>query len=87
MCWPVFDRSGEEIRLEISGHAIPAISEPSQYSVSVNNGIVTLEGGAETATIAHEIVAGARRVLGVVAVRDRIAYPPPQVAASPGLFF
>jgi hypothetical protein len=52
----------------------------------MNNGIVPLEGGAAT-TIAHEIVAGARRVLGVVAVRDRIAYPPPQVAASPGLFF
>lgn len=83
----VFDRSDEELRLEILRHVIPAISEAGQYSVRVNNGIVTLEGGAETATTAHEIVAGTRRVKGVVAVRDRIAYPIPQVPASPGPLF
>ncbi len=44
----VFDRPDEEIRLEIISQVIPALSEPSWYSVSVKDGVVTLEGTPET---------------------------------------
>ncbi len=83
----VYDRPDHEIRMEIVQDVIPKITEPSQFQVTVQKGIVTVTGGAETATIAREVVGAARRVQGVVAVRDRIAYPLPPVPASPGPFF
>jgi CBS domain-containing protein len=82
-----FDRPDTDIRLEVVQHAIPLVAEPSQFQVAVKNGIVTLTGAADTAAIAHELVAKVRQVQGVVAVRDRIVYPLPQVPASPGPYF
>ena len=41
----------------------------------VKDGIVTLEGQAETSEFGHEIVQRVRHVQGVVAVRDRLSYP------------
>jgi CBS domain-containing protein len=72
----VFDRPDEEIRLEITGQVIPRLSEPSWYWVRVQDGIVTLEGTPETMSIGREVLNQVRRVQGVVAVRDRLAYPP-----------
>ena len=83
----VFDRPDEEIRLEITGQVIPRLSEPSWYSVLVKDGIVTLEGTPETASIGHEVLDQVRRVQGVVAVRDRLVYPLPPVPATPGPYF
>ncbi len=82
----VFDRSDDEIRAEVAG-IIPAQSEPSWYSVVVRDGIVTLEGSPETVSIGRDIVSRARRVEGVVAVRDRLAYPVPPVPSRPGPYF
>ena len=46
--------------------------------MTVTNGIVTLEGTPETASVGHDIVAEVGHVQGVVAVRDRLHYPPSQ---------
>ena len=83
----VFDRPDEEIRLEITGQVIPRLSEPSWYSVRVQDGIVTLEGTPETVSIGHEVLHQVRRVQGVVAVRDRLVYPLAATPAAPGPYF
>jgi osmotically-inducible protein OsmY len=44
--------------------------------VTVKDGIVTLTGVPETSETGHEIVRQIRHVQGVVAVRDRLSYPP-----------
>jgi CBS domain-containing protein len=83
----VYDRLDEEIRAEIVNQTIPHLSEPSWYSVIVKDGIVTVEGNPETVSIGHEVLRRIRHVQGVVAVRDRLVYPLPPVAASPGPYF
>jgi hypothetical protein len=50
--------------------------------VIVKDGIVTVEGTPETVSIGHEVLARIRHVQGVVAVRDRLVYPVPPVAAA-----
>jgi osmotically-inducible protein OsmY len=44
----------------------------------VKDGIVTLTGVPETRETGHEIVRRVRHIQGVVAVRDRLAYPTPR---------
>jgi CBS domain-containing protein len=79
----VFDRLDAEIRDEIVGEVIPRLSEPSWYSVTVKDGVVTVEGTPETVSIGHEVLARIRHVQGVVAVRDRLVYPVPPITAAP----
>ena len=83
----VFDRTDEEIRVEIMSQVISGRSEPSQYSVIVKDGVVRLEGTPETVAVGHDVVR-ARHVQGVVAVRDHLVYrfpPSPRWPhASPG---
>jgi CBS-domain-containing membrane protein len=76
----VFDRLDEEIRTEITGQVIPQISEPSQYSVIVKDGVVTVEGTPESVSIGHKVLARIRNVRGVVTVRDRLVYPVPRLS-------
>jgi CBS domain-containing protein len=83
----VFDRLDEEIRDEIISQVIPRLSEPSWYSVTVKDGIVTVEGTPETVPIGHEVLRRICHVQGVVAVRDRLVYPAPPVVAAPGPYF
>ena len=59
----VFDRTDAEIREEIMTRVIAGRSEPSQYSVIVTDGLVTLEGNPETVAIGHALVAQTRQVL------------------------
>jgi CBS-domain-containing membrane protein len=47
-----------------------------RFTVSVRNGVVTLEGHLEDADSGRAIVADAWHVEGVVSVRDRLDYPP-----------
>ncbi|MFI5080035.1 MAG: hypothetical protein ACHQCE_03110 [Streptosporangiales bacterium] len=54
---------------------------------AVRDGVVTLEGTPETASIDRDLVGRARHVQGVVAVRDRLVYPVPPVPSSPGPYF
>ena len=73
----IFDRPDEEIKDEITGHVIPVelLEDPHQFAVSVQAGVVTLEGSPETASLGRALVRKVRHVQGVVAVRDRLSYP------------
>jgi CBS domain-containing protein len=71
---------GEEIRNDIAVCESPA--DAAMLDVSVSDGVVTLTGRPRTCTQGHDIVRRARHVRGVVAVRDRLDYPPP----GPGAF-
>jgi CBS-domain-containing membrane protein len=74
----VFDRPDGEIRREITENVIlnELHTDAEPFTVTVDNGIVTLEGTPETAELGRAIAARARHVEGVVAVRDRLQYPP-----------
>jgi CBS-domain-containing membrane protein len=74
----VFDRPDGEIRREITENVIldELRADPGHFTVTAENGIVTLEGTPETAELGRAVVARARHVEGVVAVRDRLRYPP-----------
>ena len=60
---------------------------PGRFTVTVKDGIVTLEGKPDDRPLGREIIARARRVQGVVSVRDRLSYPLPEQPANPGHFF
>jgi CBS domain-containing protein len=73
----VFDRSDEEIRKEVTNDVLwhEFGADPRQFAVTVQAGVVTLAGHAETAALGDVIVRKVRHVQGVVAVRDRLSYP------------
>jgi CBS domain-containing protein len=75
----VFDRTDEAIRGEILDEILLGefLVDPKAFDVSVKDGIVTLAGRPETSDNGHRIVRRVRHVQGVVAVRDRLTYPPP----------
>jgi CBS-domain-containing membrane protein len=80
-----YNRPDEGIRGEITDEVLlnGFCLDPAGFTVTVQDGIVTLAGRPETAELGREIVAGIRHVQGVVAVRDRLSYPPPW-PAGPG---
>jgi len=65
---------GEEIRNDIATCESPADAE--LFDVSVTDGVITLTGRPRTCEQGHDVVRRARHVQGVVAVRDRLTYPP-----------
>jgi len=75
----VFDRTDKDIRKEIADDVLLGEFgvDPLAYYVAVKDGVVTLGGRPETNEIGHEIARRVRHVQGVVAVRDRLDYPPP----------
>jgi CBS domain-containing protein len=75
----VYSRPDEEIRKGICDEMIldKLLTDPARYTVTVQDGVVTLEGKPETASLGHDLASHARHVQGVVAVRDRLSYPPP----------
>jgi CBS-domain-containing membrane protein len=81
----MFDRSDEDIRQEIQDQVIrhELRTDPATFTVEVKDGIVTLEGVAETTEFGHEIVELVQHVHGVVAVRDRLSYPRPPEPPDP----
>jgi CBS domain-containing protein len=74
----VFDRMDSAIEHEIANDVILGefLVDPATIRVTVMDGIVTLVGRPETNDTGHEIVRRVRHVPGVVAVRDRLDYPP-----------
>jgi len=76
----VFDRTDQDIRKEITDEVILGefMADPLVFQVSVKDGVVTLAGCPETNETGHDIVRRVRHVQGVVAVRDRLNYPPPE---------
>jgi CBS-domain-containing membrane protein len=75
----VFDRTDSAIRKEITHDVLLGefLVDPTAFQVTVMDGIVTLAGRPGTRGTGHEIVRRVRHVPGVVAVRDRLTYPPP----------
>ena len=72
----VFDRPDEDIRRDIVDTMLlhEFLVDPRQFRVTVEGGVVTLEGTPETTALGRALVRKARHVPGVVAVRDRLAY-------------
>ena len=84
----VFDRPDEEIRSEVVDEIIlrEFLIDPAQITVTVAEGVVTLRGNPETASLGHELADKIRHVRGVVAVRDEFVYPPTNRSIA-GLYF
>lgn len=82
----VFSRSDSDIRGEILDEVIrhDLCTDPAAFTVAVKDGIVTLEGLAETREFGQDIAQRVRHVRGVVAVRDRLSYPRPPEPPSGG---
>ncbi|HEU5389676.1 MAG TPA: CBS domain-containing protein [Streptosporangiaceae bacterium] len=80
----VFDRTDAAISKEITEGVLLGefLTDPLIFSVTVKDGIVTLSGRPETSETGHEIVRRVRHLQGVVAVRDRLDYPPPERPAD-----
>jgi CBS domain-containing protein len=75
----VYSRPDEEIRKEICDEVIPNgfLADPPRLTVTVHDGIVTLEGKPDTGWLGRDILDRVRHVQGVVAVRNRLTFPPP----------
>ena len=84
----VFDRTDEEIHAEIVNDIIlrDFLVDPALFVVTVSEGVVTVQGNPETTELGHRLAAKIRHVQGVVAVRDELAYPPPERSVA-GLYF
>ena len=74
----VFDRPDSEILAEITDDVIlhELLIDPAMFMVSVRDGVVTIRGSLDSANLGHELVNRIRQVRGVVAVRDKLIYPP-----------
>jgi CBS domain-containing protein len=72
----VYNRPDAEIEREIAQELIPGSfsGDPARFTVMVKDGIVTIEGAPGTTAAGHDLIAAARHVEGVVAVRDRLSY-------------
>ena len=84
----VYSRPDPQIRSEITEDLILGVflCDPARFTVTVKDGIVTVEGTPETTQVGLDIIDAARHMEGVVAVRDRLTYPvDPQYGIS-GIF-
>jgi len=86
----IFRRSDEEIRREITQDVIADgfFTDPARFTVTVHNGIVTLEGEPGSAVLGAGIAGQIEHLEGVIAVRNRFAYPArsaPSFPSDPGL--
>ena len=73
----VYDRPDDDIRAEITGNVILRgfPEDPRHFAVTVQAGVVTVQGSPETAALGHVIVRKIRHIPGVVAVHDELSYP------------
>jgi CBS domain-containing protein len=76
----VYARQDTDIGHEIVEKVIldTLLTDPARFTVTVKDGIVTVEGMPETASVGHDMIEEIRHVEGVVTVRDRLSYPPAQ---------
>jgi CBS domain-containing protein len=74
----VFSRPDAEIRQDIIENVIigTILTDPARFMVAVDNGIVTVEGNPENATVGRDMIDEIRHVEGVVAVRDFLTRVP-----------
>ena len=73
----IFRRPDEEIRREVTQDVIADgfFTDPHRFTVTVHDGIVTLEGAPGSVVLGSSIVNQVEHLEGVVAVRDRFTYP------------
>ena len=73
----VYSKPDAQIQDEISKDLIVGVflCDPARFTVTVKDGIVTVEGTPETTRVGLDIIDAARHMEGVVAVRDRLTYP------------
>ena len=73
----VYCRPAAEIEREITQSVIMTGfgGDPSSFTVTVKDGIVTIEGRPQTGQQGRDILARVWHVEGVVSVRDRLTYP------------
>jgi len=73
----VFRRPDEDIRREVNQDVIADgfFTDPARFTVTVHDGIVTLEGAPGSAVLGASLVDQVRHLEGVIAVRDRLTYP------------
>jgi CBS domain-containing protein len=85
----VYCRPDDDIRHEVTDNIILGmlLCDPARFTVTVKDGIVTIEGVPETASVGHDMIEEIRHVEGVVAVRDRLDYPTGRPVPGPGLAF
>jgi CBS domain-containing protein len=81
----VYNRPDEDIRHDITEGIIldMLLCDPQKFTVTVKDGIVTIEGMPETAAVGRDMIEEIRHVEGVVAVRDRLTYPPKDERSVP----
>ncbi len=84
----VYSRPDADIRHDIIEDIIleMLLCDPSRFTVTVKDGIVTVEGMPETTRVGRDMIDEIRHVEGVVAVRDRLNYPDER-PVSPGPAF
>ncbi len=68
----VFSRPDAEIRHDIIENVIigTVLTDPARFMITVENGIVKVEGIPENETVGRDMIEEIRHVEGVVAVRD-----------------
>jgi CBS domain-containing protein len=73
----VYNRPDADIQREITQDLILGtfLCDPAKFTVTVKDGIVTIEGMPETTPVGHDIIDAVRHMEGVVFVRDRLSYP------------
>jgi len=75
---PARGRSDADIRDEITQDLIPDtyLCDPARFTVTVKDGVVTIEGAPDTTAAGRDMIEAVRHVEGVAEVRDRLTYPP-----------
>ena len=76
----VYSRPDVDIRQAIIDEVIvgTVLTDPARFTITVTDGVVTVQGTPETASVGRDMIEEIRHVEGVVAVRDRLDYPPDQ---------
>lgn len=74
----VYSRPDEDIKHEITQRVMLELllTDPARFTLTVKDGIVTVDGIPETAANGRDLIEEIRHVEGVVSVRDRLSYPP-----------
>jgi CBS-domain-containing membrane protein len=73
----VYNRPDADIQRQVTQELMLGtfLFDPDRFTVTVKDGIVTIDGTPETTMAGLDIIDATRRMEGVVAVRDRLSYP------------
>jgi len=76
----VFDRPDGQVRAAVRKDIIARdfALDPDAFDVQVTSGIVTIAGQVESRAVAQHLLSALRHAEGVVGVRSRLRFPPPE---------